>query len=44
SLQAQSTDRWQWQPDPDHGYSIRGAYHILTSQDSVTLDASQYLI
>ncbi|MCI40087.1 hypothetical protein A2U01_0061319, partial [Trifolium medium] len=34
SLQAQSSDRWQWQPDPDTGYSVRGAYHLLTSQYS----------
>ncbi|MCI71045.1 receptor-like protein kinase ANXUR2, partial [Trifolium medium] len=31
SLQAQSSDTWQWQPDPAKGYSIRGAYQILTS-------------
>ncbi|MCI39717.1 heat-shock protein, partial [Trifolium medium] len=43
SLKAQSTDRWQWQLDPDQGYSVRGAYQILTSQDSVTLDVSQDL-
>ncbi|MCI36476.1 hypothetical protein A2U01_0057699, partial [Trifolium medium] len=23
SLQAQSSDGWQWQPDPDKGYSVR---------------------
>ncbi|MCI57147.1 hypothetical protein A2U01_0078398, partial [Trifolium medium] len=37
SLQAQCLDRWQWQPDPDTGYSVRGAYQLLTSHDSVTL-------
>ncbi|GAU29086.1 hypothetical protein TSUD_58520 [Trifolium subterraneum] len=35
-----SSDRWQWQSDPDKDYSVRGAYHLLTSQDSVTLDAA----
>ncbi|GAU31743.1 hypothetical protein TSUD_146300 [Trifolium subterraneum] len=35
-LQAQSSDRWQWRPDPDIGYTVRGAYEILTSQVSVT--------
>ncbi|MCI57279.1 O-acyltransferase WSD1, partial [Trifolium medium] len=41
---AQSSDRWQWQPDPDTGYSVRGAYHLLTSHDSVTMDATEGLI
>ncbi|MCI86725.1 hypothetical protein A2U01_0108006, partial [Trifolium medium] len=31
SLQAQSSDRWQWQPDPEKGYSVRVAYQLLTS-------------
>ncbi|MCI56072.1 heat-shock protein, partial [Trifolium medium] len=44
SLQAQFSDRWQWQPDPDKGYSVRGAYQLLTSQDSVTLDAAEGFI
>ncbi|MCI70793.1 O-acyltransferase WSD1, partial [Trifolium medium] len=37
-------DRWQWQPDPDTRYSVRSAYQLLTSQDSVTLDAAKGLI
>ncbi|MCI10972.1 hypothetical protein A2U01_0032070, partial [Trifolium medium] len=36
SLQDQTSDRWQWQPDPDKGYIVRGAYQLLTSQDAVT--------
>ncbi|MCI17770.1 putative non-LTR retroelement reverse transcriptase related protein, partial [Trifolium medium] len=32
-------DRWQWRHDPDRGYSVRGAYHLLTSQQPLTLDA-----
>ncbi|KAK2436694.1 hypothetical protein QL285_021667 [Trifolium repens] len=43
-LQDQSSDRWQWQPDPDIGYTVRGAYHLLTSQDSVPLDAVATLV
>ncbi|GAU16627.1 hypothetical protein TSUD_325750 [Trifolium subterraneum] len=39
TLQAQFLDRWQWQPDIANGYTVRGAYLILTSQDSVTLDS-----
>ncbi|GAU31563.1 hypothetical protein TSUD_333390 [Trifolium subterraneum] len=30
--QAQTSDAWQWQPDPVTGYSVRGAYQLLTSQ------------
>ncbi|PNX69673.1 hypothetical protein L195_g056848, partial [Trifolium pratense] len=44
SLQAQSSDRWQWQPDPDTGYSVRGAYQLLTTLDSVTVDDAEHLI
>ncbi|GAU19449.1 hypothetical protein TSUD_76930 [Trifolium subterraneum] len=39
-LQAQTSYAWQWQPDPVTGYSVRGAYQLLTSQDLVTLDAA----
>ncbi|XP_045810338.1 uncharacterized protein LOC123904757 [Trifolium pratense] len=37
-------DRWQWLPDPDTGYTVGGAYQLLTSQDSVTLDDAENLI
>jgi hypothetical protein len=40
----QSSDRWQWQPDPDKGYSVHDVYQLMTSQDSVTLDAAEDLI
>ncbi|MCI27440.1 hypothetical protein A2U01_0048639, partial [Trifolium medium] len=26
SLQDLSSDRWQWKPDLDKGYTVRGAY------------------
>ncbi|GAU51437.1 hypothetical protein TSUD_413370 [Trifolium subterraneum] len=39
SLQAHTSDRWQWQPDPIEGYTVRGAYQLLTSQVSATTDA-----
>ncbi|MCI70696.1 helicase-like protein, partial [Trifolium medium] len=42
--QDQSSDRWHWQPDPDAGYTVCGAYQLLTSQDSVTLGAAEALI
>ncbi|GAU48396.1 hypothetical protein TSUD_405410 [Trifolium subterraneum] len=41
---SQTSDAWQWQPDPVTGYSVRGAYQLLTSQDPVTLDAAGDLI
>ncbi|GAU19329.1 hypothetical protein TSUD_336150 [Trifolium subterraneum] len=44
SLQVHSPDRWLWHPDPDNGYSVRSAYQLLTSQDSVTLHAADGLI
>ncbi|MCI81606.1 O-acyltransferase WSD1, partial [Trifolium medium] len=37
-------DRWQWWPDPDIGYTVRGAYQLLTAQDTVTLEAAAGLI
>ncbi|XP_045791761.1 uncharacterized protein LOC123886488 [Trifolium pratense] len=44
SLQAQYSDRWRWQPDPDTCYTVRGAYQIVTTLDSVTLDDAEHLI
>ncbi|GAU20121.1 hypothetical protein TSUD_140210 [Trifolium subterraneum] len=44
SLQAHSSDRWLWQPDPGCGYSARGAYQILTAQAVAPLDAASGLI
>ncbi|MCH92691.1 cysteine-rich receptor-like protein kinase, partial [Trifolium medium] len=41
---ASSLDLWQWQPDPIKGYSVQGAYQLLTSQQSVSLDAAADLI
>ncbi|CAJ2631371.1 uncharacterized protein LOC123893952 [Trifolium pratense] len=37
-------EMWQWRPDPDTGYTVRGAYQILTSQASVTLHVAENLI
>ncbi|MCH79399.1 cysteine-rich receptor-like protein kinase [Trifolium medium] len=44
SLQDCVSDRWQWQPNPDDGYTVRGAYQLLTAQDTVTLDTAAGLI
>ncbi|XP_045830915.1 uncharacterized protein LOC123922217 [Trifolium pratense] len=38
------SDRWQWRADLDDGYTVRSAYHLLTTQDAVTLDAASGLI
>ncbi|PNX90796.1 hypothetical protein L195_g046923, partial [Trifolium pratense] len=35
-LQDQTIDRWQWRPYPDIGYTVGGAYQLLTSHVSVT--------
>ncbi|GAU17681.1 hypothetical protein TSUD_07430 [Trifolium subterraneum] len=43
-LQAQSSDRWQWRPDPDIGYNVRGTYELLTSQVSATTNDAEQLI
>ncbi|XP_045797597.1 uncharacterized protein LOC123891740 [Trifolium pratense] len=40
----QTSDRWQWCPDPETSYTVRGAYQILTSQASVILHAAENLI
>jgi hypothetical protein len=36
SLQAHTSYSWQWQHDLENRYSVRGAYQLLTSQDSGT--------
>jgi len=33
SLQESDTDRWVWLPDQIGGYSVRGVYDVLTSED-----------
>ncbi|PNX63536.1 cysteine-rich receptor-like protein kinase, partial [Trifolium pratense] len=43
--EAQSSDRWQWQLDPDIGYTVRGAYQLLmTTIDLVIMDDAVHLI
>jgi len=32
SLYTNVSDRWVWLPDPSNGYTVRGAYNLLTSQ------------
>jgi hypothetical protein len=44
TLQVESPDRWQWRPDPLTGYSVRDAYQMLTSQDTVTVGAAEDLL
>jgi hypothetical protein len=43
-LQVDISDRWQWLPDIVGGYSVRSAYHLLTSQDTPLLHTSENLI
>jgi hypothetical protein len=35
---------WRWQPDPDTSYFVRGAYQLLTTQDSFTLGEAEDLV
>ncbi|KAK2449586.1 hypothetical protein QL285_008771 [Trifolium repens] len=35
---------WQWRPDPDMGYTVRGAYQLLTTQAPVTMDDAAKLV
>ncbi|GAU39884.1 hypothetical protein TSUD_69320 [Trifolium subterraneum] len=44
SVQVQSLDRWQWQPDPVIGYIVRGAYQLLTAQGSAIMADAETLI
>ncbi|GAU13185.1 hypothetical protein TSUD_179280 [Trifolium subterraneum] len=40
SLQDHSPYRWQWQPALDSGYTVRGAYQVLTDQVADPLDVA----
>ncbi|GAU10061.1 hypothetical protein TSUD_422210, partial [Trifolium subterraneum] len=42
--EAHSLDRWLWQPDLADGYTVCGAYQLLTDQDMTLLDAAAGLI
>ncbi|GAU15917.1 hypothetical protein TSUD_41400 [Trifolium subterraneum] len=44
SLQDHHSNRWQWQPDLEGGYTVRCAYHLLTEQETVPLGAAAGLI
>ncbi|RHN58033.1 putative reverse transcriptase zinc-binding domain-containing protein [Medicago truncatula] len=37
-------DRWQWDPDVHDGYTVRGAYQILTTPIQSTFDVTRNLI
>jgi len=39
-VQSNVSDRWQWDPDTHDGYTVRGAYQILTSTVSPTVVAT----
>jgi hypothetical protein len=43
-LQAQFRDMWLWWLDTDRGYSVRGAYQLLTSHPPNSLDVVADLI
>jgi len=43
-VQPNVSDRWQCDPDIHDGYSVRGAYHALTSTGTHVPDASENLV
>jgi len=43
-LQTDVTDRWQWLPDIAGGYTVRGAYQILTTQVAPLRDETRDLV
>ncbi|GAU37007.1 hypothetical protein TSUD_150430 [Trifolium subterraneum] len=43
-LHAHSSNRWLWQPDFADGYTVCGAYQLLTDQDMTPLDVAASLI
>jgi len=43
-LQTDVSDRWQWLPDIAGGYTVRGAYQILTTQAHHIGDDIGYLV
>jgi len=44
TVQANIIDMWQWDPDIHNGYTVRGAYQILTDSVSSTFDATRELV
>ncbi|KEH32906.1 hypothetical protein MTR_3g011275 [Medicago truncatula] len=44
TLQDSSSDRWLWLPDQTGGYTIRGVYDMLTSQEQPMLHQNMELI
>jgi len=43
-VQANTLNRWLWDPYIHDGHTVRGAYQILTTQDSSTVDATRDLV
>jgi len=44
SLQPLSYDVWQWQPDSNDGYSVRGVYDMLTTKEMLLGGQCDYLV
>ncbi|MCI52517.1 heat-shock protein, partial [Trifolium medium] len=43
-LQPNISDRWLWRHDTGGGYSVRGAYNLLTTMDALDMDMTSDLI
>jgi len=44
SLHVNVSDQWLWIPDLAEGYSVRGAYYVLTSKDLPRVDSTVEMI
>ena len=38
------SDIWEWTPDPTEGYSVRGAYDLITNGDDSQMDTPLELV
>jgi hypothetical protein len=43
-LQPHVADHWVWRHDPEGGYSVRGAYHLLTRREAPVTATTTELI
>ena len=44
SLHSNVSDRWVWLPDPQGGYTVRGAYQLLNRKDIPLADSAASMI
>ena len=44
SLHVNVSDQWLWIPNPAEGFSVQGAYYVLTSKDLPQVDSTAEMI